>query len=125
MQFSGYLVTDKVTYITIDHTTFDETELTPESNWKEAWQNKDSDVGIWGFVEIQGAIRQAVKLLAEINKIKLTEIEIDTLLNNDIENLPTSELLRKLIALYTSYKLSTLDDVKALNIMLNLTAPVV
>lgn len=120
MKFSGYLVSDKDAYITLDHSTFDETELTPESNWKEAWQNIDSDAGVWGYVEIQAAIRQAAKLIAEINKTNLTEIEIDTLLNDNTENLPDSELSRKLIALSTGYKLSTLDDVKVLNTAINL-----
>ena len=119
MQFSGYLITDKDIYITLDHATFDETELTPESNWKEAWQNIDSDAGVWGYVEIQAAIRQAAKLIAEINKIKLTDIEIDTLLNDNVEKLPVSELSRNLIALSTGYKLSTLDDVKVINAALN------
>ena len=119
MQLFGYWVTYKDTYITIDHATFDETELTPESNWKEAWQNIDSDAGVWGYVEIQAAIRQAAKLIAEINKIKLTDIEIDTLLNDNVEKLPVSELSRNLIALSTGYKLSTLDDVKVLNTALN------
>ena len=120
MQFSGYLITDKDIYITLDHYTFDETELTPESNWKEAWQNIDSDAGVWGYVEIQAAIRQAAKLIAEINKIKLTDIEIDTLLNDNVEKLPVSELSTNLIALSTGYKLSTLDDVKVINAALNL-----
>jgi hypothetical protein len=119
MQFSGYLITDKDIYITLDHYTFDETELTPESNWKEAWQNIDSDAGVWGYVEIQAAIRQAAKLIAEINKIKLTDIEIDTLLNDNVEKLPVSELSTNLIALSTGYKLSTLDDVKVINAALN------
>ena len=119
MQLFGYWVTNKVTYITIDHATFDETELTPESNWKEAWQNIDSDARIWGFIEIQAAIRQAAKLIAEINKIKLTEIEIDSLLDDHTVNLPASELTRNLVALSTGYKLSTLDDVKLLNVALN------
>ena len=119
MQFSGYLITDKDIYITLDHYTFDETELTPESNWKEAWQNIDSDAGVWGYVEIQAAIRQAAKLIAEINKIKLTDIEIDTLLNDNVEKLPVSELSRNLLALSTGYKLSTLDDIKVLNTAIN------
>ena len=119
MQFSGYLITYKDIYITLDHYTFDETELTPESNWKEAWQNIDSDAGVWGYVEIQAAIRQAAKLIAEINKIKLTDIEIDTLLNDNVEKLPVSELSTNLIALSTGYKLSTLDDVKVINAALN------
>ena len=119
MQFSGYLITDKDIYITLDHATFDETELTPESNWKEAWQNIDSDAGVWGYVEIQAAIRQAAKLIAEINKTNLTDIEIDTLLNDGTENLPDSELSRNLLALSTGYKLSTLDDIKVLNTAIN------
>jgi hypothetical protein len=119
MQLFGYWVTYKVTYITIDHATFDETELSPESNWKEAWQNIDSAAEIWGFIEIQAAIRQAAKLIAEINKIKLTEIEIDSLLDGHTENLPASELTRNLIALSTGYRLSTLDDIKLLNVALN------
>ena len=120
MQFPGYWVSNKDTYITIVHSIFDETELTPESNWKEAWQNIDSDAGVWGYVEIQAAIRQAAKLIAEINKTNLTEIEIDTLLNDNTENLPASELSRNLLALSTGYKLSTLDDIKVLNTAINL-----
>ena len=119
MQFPGYWVSNKDTYITIVHSIFDETELTPESNWKEAWQNIDSDAGVWGYVEIQAAIRQAAKLIAEINKTNLTEIEIDTLLNDNTENLPASELSRNLLALSTGYKLSTLDDIKVLNTAIN------
>lgn len=119
MQFPGYWISNKVTYITIVHSIFDETELTPESNWKEAWQNIDLDAGVWGYVEIQAAIRQAAKLIAEINKTNLTEIEIDTFLNDNTQNLPASELSRKLVSLSTGYKLSTLDDIKVLNVALN------
>jgi len=49
----------------------------------------------------------------------MTDIEIDTLLNDNVEKLPVSELSRNLIALSTGYKLSTLDDVKVLNTALN------
>jgi len=119
MQLFGYWVTYKFTYIMIEPTTFDETELTPESNWKEAWQNIDSDVGVWGYVEIQAAIRQATKLIAEINKIKLSEFVIGSLLDDHTENLLASKLTRNLIAVSTGYKLSTLDDIKLLNIALN------
>ena len=58
-------------------------------------------------------------MIAEINKIKLTEIEIDSLLDGHTENLPASELTRNLIALSTGYRLSTLDDIKLLNVALN------
>ena len=120
MQFPGYWVANKDTYITIDHTIFDETELTPESNWKEAWQNVDSEAGIWGYVDIKSAIKQAAKLVAEINKTYLTEIEIETLLSDRTDNPSASELSRNLIALSIGYKLSTLNDIKMLNAALNL-----
>jgi len=120
MQFSGFWVSLNGTDVIIDKAVFDETELTQESNWKEACQNLDSDARVRGYVEIKAAIRQAAKLIAKINQIDLSETEIEILLNDNTENLAISDLARKLIALSTGYKLSTLDDLKVLNTALNL-----
>ena len=79
MQFTGYWVSLNGTSVTIDQAIFDETELTPESNWKEAWQNIDSDAGVWGYVEFKSAIQQAAYLVAKLNNIDLSEININEL----------------------------------------------
>lgn len=115
MQFSGYRVSDKLTHFTLEHATFDETELTPESNWKEAWQNIDLDTGVWGYADFNAAIRQVTKLVAKLNKLEITDIEIDTILNSSFENAVNAEPSPK-VALHSAvYKLATIDDVKMIN----------
>ncbi len=55
MKFPGYWVSTTDDGATIQRTTFDETELDPATNWKEAWQNQDKGTSR-GFVELKDAL---------------------------------------------------------------------
>jgi len=56
MKFSGYWVSADHTKVTLDRTTFDETDLDPATNWKHAWQNQDTTTSTKGFVELTDAL---------------------------------------------------------------------
>jgi hypothetical protein len=56
MKFSGYWVTVEQNKATLERTTFDETDLDPATNWKQAWQNQDTTTSTKGFVELKDAL---------------------------------------------------------------------
>ena len=53
MKFSGYWVLADHAKVTLDRMTFDETDLDPATNWKQAWQNQDTTTSTKGFVELK------------------------------------------------------------------------
>ena len=57
------------TGIRIDHHTFDDTELSEQSNWKEAHENLGSDETIWGGVSLDKALKAGEKMLTNAAKI--------------------------------------------------------
>lgn len=76
MQFSGYWVEDDNGKVIIRRATFDETELDPQTNWKEAWQNQDSGSSIKGFIETGKALTHAAKLIARNQGHEISDREI-------------------------------------------------
>lgn len=76
MQFPGYWVEDDIGKVIIRTATFDETELDPQSNWKEAWQNQDSGSSIKGFVETGKALTHAARLIARNQRQEISDAEI-------------------------------------------------
>lgn len=81
MQFPGYWVDDANGKVIIRTTTFDETELDPQTNWKEAWQNQDSCSSIKGFVETGKALNHAARLIARNQGQEISDVEILALLS--------------------------------------------
>ena len=65
MQFPGYLVFDDDGKVAIELATFDETELDPATDWKQAWQNQDPAAAALGFVRLSDAIACAAARLAK------------------------------------------------------------
>lgn len=56
MKLSGYWVKKENGRVMIERTVFDETELDPKTDWKEAWQNSDTSVSIRGYVDKDRAL---------------------------------------------------------------------
>ena len=64
MKFPGYAVTSGADgAITIQRVELDETELTPESDWMEAYQNSDQDYGYWAGRNLDAALLEVRRLL--------------------------------------------------------------
>jgi len=73
MQFPGYTVSTGFDgAVTIRPQTFDETELTPESNWTECSGNSDRKDGFWGGRSLDGALDVVRKRLSDIARIAET-----------------------------------------------------
>ena len=77
MKFSGYWVTVEQNKATLERTTFDETELDPATNWKQAWQNQDTTTPTKGFVELSAAFLYAAQALASAKHYALNHLEAD------------------------------------------------
>jgi hypothetical protein len=56
---------------------FDETELDPATNWKQAWQNQDSAAPSKGYVELSAALTYAAQVLAAAEGRNLSQLEIE------------------------------------------------
>ena len=63
MKFSGYWVSVEHDKPTLERTTFDETDLDPATNWKQAWQNQDTTNSTKGFIELADALNYAAHAL--------------------------------------------------------------
>ncbi len=65
MRFPGYLVTTQEDgSVVIRPHTFDETELTPDSKWTEAYGSSDEKSGWWGGVKLEAALDAARRRFA-------------------------------------------------------------
>jgi len=107
MQFPGYWVKDTNGKVIVQAATFDETELDPQTNWKEAWQNQDPASTIKGFVETSKALAYAGRLIARNQGHEISDEELLAL-----QNAPS---------LFQDGKceLLTLDDFRSLCTLLN------
>lgn len=65
MKMPGYWVERNEEGVSLTHTLFDETDLDPATEWKEAWQNKDLESSVRGYVPIEAALAHARQLLPE------------------------------------------------------------
>lgn len=81
MQFPGYWVEDVNGKVIVRTATFDDTELDPQTNWKEAWQNQDSNSSIRGFIETGKALTYAARLVACNQGLEISDVEIHALQN--------------------------------------------
>jgi len=73
MKFSGYWVSADHAKVTLDRTTFDETDLDPATNWKQAWQNQETTTSTKGFVELTDALLCAAQALASASGNSLSQ----------------------------------------------------
>lgn len=64
-------VPGKSTRVIVQRHTFNETELSPESNWMAAWENKSGDQAVHGYVDPRGALYSAAAHLAELDGVEL------------------------------------------------------
>lgn len=76
MKFPGYWVSMSSGKVLLERTTFDETDLDPATNWKQAWQNEDASSTCNGFVELREALIFAAKLLSTAEERTLSKDEI-------------------------------------------------
>ena len=63
MKFPGYWVIRNSEGVKIQKYEFDETELSPESDWKEAWENEGFPGIRWGGLSLDTALAEAGKML--------------------------------------------------------------
>lgn len=107
MKFPGYWVENADGKVVIRTTTFDETELDPQTDWKEAWQNQDANSSVKGFVETGKALAHAARLIARNKKREISDVEIFSL-----QSAPS--LFKDGI-----FELNTLEDLQLLYLLIN------
>ncbi len=78
MQFPGYwVILNDDGSVSLRSAVFDETELDPATNWKEAWQNQSEDVGYKGFVGLEPALAFVAKALAAKAGATLSDADLE------------------------------------------------
>ena len=77
MKFPGYWVFVDFGKTILERTVFDETELDPATNWRQAWQNQDSEARSKGYVELGAALTYAAQVLAAAEGRSLGQSEIE------------------------------------------------
>lgn len=77
MKFPGYWVSVDPAKIVLERTVFDETELDPATNWKQAWQNQDGEARCKGYVGLAAALTYAAQVLAAAEGRSLGQSEIE------------------------------------------------
>jgi hypothetical protein len=77
MQFPGYWVSIESNKATLIRTTFDETDLDPATNWKQAWQNQDAASTTKGFVELSSALIYVANELALASNQTLSQAQLN------------------------------------------------
>ncbi len=81
MKFSGHWVYEEEGKVVLELGVFDETDLDPETDWKQAWQNQDPLSLAKGFVVEADAVACAAKLIAKSQGIDLSAAEIAAIQN--------------------------------------------
>ena len=76
MKLAGYWVSMEADKVVLQKSTFDETELDPATQWKQAWQNQDEEGQAKGYVELGEALVSAATLLARIAGRALTQSDL-------------------------------------------------
>ena len=77
MKFTGYWVLVEQHKASLVRTTFNETDLDPATNWKQAWQNQDTTTATKGFVELTTALLYAAQALALASGHLLSQSDAD------------------------------------------------
>lgn len=83
MNFPGYWVYMSEGKVFLERGTFDETELDPATNWKQAWQNQAAESQAMGYVELETALTSAATLLAGASGLTLSQTDLDQALHFD------------------------------------------
>lgn len=76
MKFPGYWVSMNEGKVLLERTTFDETELDPATNWKQAWQNQAVESQVRGYVELEAALISAATSLARAAGLTLAQADL-------------------------------------------------
>lgn len=76
MKFPGYWVSMGEGKVMLERTTFDETELDPATNWKQAWQNQAVESQVKGYVEFEAALISAATSLARASGLDLSQADL-------------------------------------------------
>jgi hypothetical protein len=77
MKFPGYWVSVDSGKVVLERTVFDETELDPATNWKQAWQNQDGKARCKGYVDLAAALTYAAQVLAADEGRSFCQSEIE------------------------------------------------
>lgn len=77
MKLPGYWVFMNAGKVVLQKATFDETELDPATQWKQAWQNQDDKGEAKGYVHLGDALVSAASLLASTVGRPLSREELD------------------------------------------------
>lgn len=77
MKFPGYWVSIDADKMILTQTTFDETELDPMTDWKQAWQNQDEKSLVKGYVELSDGLMSAATHLAMMAGQTLSCADLD------------------------------------------------
>lgn len=83
MKFPGYWVSADAGKVFLERATFDETELDPATNWKQAWQNQDGEGLVKGYVELDAALISAATSLARAAGHTLSQADLDQVIRFD------------------------------------------
>lgn len=84
MKFLGYWVSTGQDKVLLERTIFDDTELDPATNWKQVWQNQDSEGLVKGYVELDAALISAATSLARAAGRDLSQAELDQVTRFDL-----------------------------------------
>lgn len=77
MKFPGYWVYDDAGTVILERAIFDETELDPATDWKQAWQNQDSESTPKGYIELDAALIYAAECFARADGRTLSQEDLD------------------------------------------------
>ena len=75
MKFPGYWVFVDSGKAVLERTVFDETELDPATNWKQAWQNQGGEARCKGYVDLEAALWFATQMLSAVEGRTLGQAE--------------------------------------------------
>lgn len=87
MRFPGYWVVGGAGKVAVYSAFFDDTDLDPATDFKEAWTNQDPGPGVLGFVDNGAALEGAIKLLARADLPPLKELREDALIFESVAEL--------------------------------------
>ena len=77
MKFPGFWVLGGAGKVLVSSTTFDETDLDPDTRWTEHWMNQGTESSQKGFVHAQPALAYAIELLARTDLPAIEEVPED------------------------------------------------
>ena len=83
MKFPGYWVSVTPDKVVLVRTVFDETDLDPATDWKQAWQNQEKEARHKGYVDLNAALVFAVQALAMAESRSLSQSECELVMQFD------------------------------------------